>query len=74
MEDKGRRIEVKDMRAVEVFNVKTWEIFKDRTVSLLERWDKFVKEHPEVPDVEISAVRGCIAEISDDFTKMLIGE
>lgn len=50
--------------------VGNYDVFEDRVKSLLERWSKFSKEHPEIPQSQI--VKSCMLEIDDGFTKALM--
>ncbi len=50
---------------------KLWEVFEDRTKSLLERWSKFQKTHPG-DDKKI--IKLFLLEINDEFTQGLIKE
>jgi hypothetical protein len=47
-----------------------WDIFEDRAKSLLERWSKFRKRHPE--STAQHAIEGFLSEINDNYTKGLL--
>lgn len=49
-----------------------FELFEDRVKSLLVRWRDYANRHPQI-NQEI-VVKACLSEISDDFTKQLMGE
>lgn len=52
--------------------VGNYGVFEDRVKSLLKRWDRFMSQHPEIPQEQI--IKSCLLEINDGFTKMLMGE
>jgi hypothetical protein len=47
-----------------------FDLFEDRTLSLLKRWHNFKSLHPEVSATE--CIKSCLLEINDDYTKALI--
>jgi hypothetical protein len=49
-----------------------FDIFKDRVISLLYRWEKFRNCNPELPDVTRKCIEGSLREINDDYTKSLM--
>jgi hypothetical protein len=46
-----------------------WEMFEDRTQSILTRWHNYRARHPEGPDW--LCVRGALIEIDDEYAKYL---
>lgn len=46
-----------------------FDIFEDRVISLLKRWRKFLETNPNATHED--AVRGCMQEIGDDYSKAL---
>ena len=48
-----------------------YDILSDRIRSLLDRWDKFHEEHPELRGI---CIAGLMSEINYGFTKALMEE
>lgn len=51
-----------------------WEIFSDRAKSLIQRWDDFNARNLKINRFDERCIEGFIAEIDDEFTKMLLEE
>ena len=51
-----------------------FDIFADRTASLVERWKKYEQNHPEIKDISKVCIQGVLREINDDYTQYLIGD
>ena len=49
----------------------SFALFKDRTISLLERWERFAKQHD---GEDKRCIRGFLQEVNDDYTKYLYEE
>lgn len=49
---------------------KRYDIFSDRVRSLLDRWQKFNDVAPNLRGV--ASIKGCLAEINDDYTRYLM--
>jgi len=49
--------------------VTNWDVFKDRTESLLRRWDKFAKANPTEAQ---KSIKGFLAEVNDGYTTALL--
>ena len=49
---------------------KRYDIFADRVRSLLDRWQKFNDVDPSKRGIQ--SIKGCLAEINDDYTRYLM--
>jgi hypothetical protein len=47
----------------------TFDVFKDRALSLIDRWDIFNKNNPNTDAI---CIKGVISEVSDDYTMCLL--
>lgn len=50
-------------------NEDNYVIFMDRVQSLLDRWERYRIDHPEIPQGRI--VKACMSELNDGFTERL---
>jgi hypothetical protein len=51
--------------------VTDWDVFEDRTESLIKRWKNFVKKNPEKSK---EAIQGFLLEVNDGFTSKLLNK
>jgi len=51
-----------------------YNAFKDRTLSLLDRWERFYNSHQETEDIDRKCIKGFLYEVDDSYVKYLTGE
>jgi len=55
-------------------DISAYAVFEDRIRSLLDRWSKFKKKHPERVNIDAECINGFLLEVNDGYTRGLIEE